>query len=350
MLGSNNYLGFANDPRIKDAVKQAIEKFGTGVAGPALLNGSSRLHRELEETLAEIKGHEDVCLFASGYQANLAIAQALITKNDCIIYDEKSHASFIRGVRSLCNERAPNRPVRFRHNQLSDLRRCLENAKSEHDLFVACEGIYSMEGDVTDLVAMDQLRMEYRFHLILDDAHGLGVMGRGRGCEHHFGIQADISMGTFSKALGMTGGYIAGSKALVHYLRYFAEAGVFSANLPITTVAAVLEGLKIIREEPSRIDQLHANARYLERCLRDLGFSVLSSESSILSIPIPPHINIRHFNLSCHRRGLFINSIEPPAVPASQQILRLSVSSIHTRQDLDEAATILGLVGKECNR
>ncbi len=348
MMGSNNYLGFANHPRIKKAIAAAMNEFGTGVAGPALLNGTTRLHKELEATLAALKGHDDVCLFSSGYQANLAILQALITKDDLVIYDESSHASFIRGLRPLMEKTNCRRPLRFRHNNMSHLRQRLQNAGEvpKGDVFVAVESVYSMEGDVTDLLAVDELRREFGFQLILDDAHGLGVMGEGRGSEHQFGVHAEISMGTFSKSMTMTGGYVAGSHALVNYLRYFAESGVFSASLPITTVAAVLEGLKLIEAEPERVHRLHENARYLSSRLREVGYSVVSSESSILSIPIPKEVDIRQFNLQCHQMGLFINCIEPPAVPVSKQLLRLSVSAVHTRQDLDRTAEILEQVGR----
>lgn len=347
MLGSNNYLGLANDPRVKEAVASAIGRYGNGVAGPALLNGTSCLHRELEETLAALKGHEDVCLFASGYQANLAIVQALVTPSDLVIYDEKSHASLIRGLRSLMDNRRSVSPVRFAHNSIEDLRRRLEQAKGDGEIFVACEGVYSMEGDVADLRAVDRLRQEFGFHLVLDDAHGLGVLGEGRGAEHEFGVKADISMGTFSKAMAMTGGFVAGDRALVRYLRYFGEAGVFTASLPLSTVAAVLEGLKILQEEPERVERLHHNSRTLQRLLEQIGYSVLSGESAILSLPLPERIDIRQFNLSCHQKGLFINSVEPPAVPASKQLLRISMTSAHTEEDLNEAADILRKVGRE---
>ena len=171
MLGSNNYLGFANHPQIKKSVTKAMNSFGIGMAGPSLLNGTGKLHRQLEEELSDMKGHQDTCLFPSGYQANLAIAQALISPGDLVIYDEQSHASFIRGLRPLMRKENKSRPRKFRHNQISDLRMKLSSSLiSSGDCFVACESLYSMSGDIANLYEINQLKKEFEFYFILDDA------------------------------------------------------------------------------------------------------------------------------------------------------------------------------------
>lgn len=352
MLGSNNYLGFANDPYVKEKVIEAIVRFGCGVSGPPLLNGHTLMHRELETRLAKLKHCEDSLLFASGYQANVGIVDACIKTGDVFIYDELSHASLIDGMK-LARATKRLKAIRFRHNDLEDLATQLERAqnliaKSGH-IYVAIEGVYSMDGDIAPLFDVVRLCERYGARIILDDAHGTGVLGRNGGgtCEHFdLAGRCYLIMGTFSKVFGMTGGFVCGSREVVNYLRFFSRAYIFSAHLPMTSTAAVLAGIDLIEREPQRREKCLSNAQYLRDALRATGFSA-SSQTPIIPVPIPEDLSIRHVNKRLFDEGLFVNAIEYPAVPLNTQRLRLSVSSAHTMDDLNKAAQVFATIAGE---
>ncbi|MCK5456239.1 MAG: pyridoxal phosphate-dependent aminotransferase family protein, partial [Melioribacteraceae bacterium] len=249
MFGSNNYLGLANHPYVKRKTEEAIERYGVGVGGPPLLNGYTDLHRELEERLAAFKGTEDAMIFSSGYGANVGLITALANNNSKLIYDSYSHASLIDGIKmSGINSE------QFEHNNMQRLKELLDNSKSDdsHDVFVAVEGVYSMDGDTSPLDEVVKLCRSHNAILILDDAHGTGTMGlNGCGTAEHYGVkdQVDITMGTFSKTFAVTGGFIAASKPIINYLRFFARSYMFSASLSPITIASVLAGLDVIEQD-----------------------------------------------------------------------------------------------------
>lgn len=357
MLGSNNYLGLANDPYVKDAVKRAIDEVGTGMGGPPLLNGMSCLHRQLEQRLAWLKGCEDALLFASGFQANLGWVGGLVREGDVVLYDEFSHASLydalkLAGAGALSGK---VRAQRFRHNDCVHLERLLEQTleregTAHRQIFVAVEGVYSMDGDLAPLAKIRELcdRFGSSVNLVVDDAHGTAVMGEtGGGTAEHFGIkgQVDIAMGTFSKAFGTTGGFLAGKREVIDYLRFFSRAYMFSAHLPPPTVASVIAGLDVLEREPQRLTQLHANAEYLAAGLRSLGLSA-AREAAIIPIRVPAEVDLRRLNQAFDAEGIFLNSVEYPAVPRDAQRLRISVMATHTRADLDQALEVFGRLGR----
>ncbi len=334
MFGSNNYLGLATHPHVVRQAARAAALYGAGLGGPPLLNGYTPLHRELEERLAALKGTEDAMIYSSGYGANIGMVSGLTTKNDIILYDAYSHASFCDGI-ALAGAQS----FLFSHNDLTHLRSLLERAQSRphNDVFVGVEGVYSMDGDLAPLDRILELCNEYGAHLILDDAHGTGVMGaRGRGTAEHFGVDGKIplTMGTFSKAFTVTGGFVAARKEVIDYLRYFARSYMFSASLPPATIATVLACLDVLEREPERLSRLHENAVYAATRLRALGFAT-PSQSAILPLRVPPGMEIRKASKAFHERGIFLNSIEYPAVPVSQQRFRISIMATHTREDLD---------------
>lgn len=333
MFGSNNYLGLANHPYVREQVKKAIDKFGVGIGGPPLLNGYTNLYRELEEKLASLKHAEDSLLFSSGYAANVGLVSALINHGDKVLYDAYSHASFCDGLRMAKAE-----AILFKHNDMKELETLLDqNNNSYGDIFVGVEGVYSMDGDLAPLDKVVSLSRKKNAIVIVDDAHGTGVMGKtGSGTAEHFSVDkmVDITMGTFSKTFGVSGGFITASKPIVNYLRYFARSHMFSASLPPVVIAAVLTGLKVIENEPERIRKLNKNVKYARKGLNDLGFNI-NPQSPIIAIRVPETMNIRDAAIHFHKTGIFVNSIEYPAVPLNQQRFRISLMATHTKNDID---------------
>ncbi len=334
MFGSNNYLGLANHPYVKRKTEEAIERYGVGVGGPPLLNGYTDLHRDLEERLAAFKGTEDAMIFSSGYGANVGLITALANNNSKLIYDSYSHASLIDGIKmSGINSE------QFEHNNMQRLNELLDNSKTDdsHDVFVAVEGVYSMDGDTSPLDEIVKLCRSHNAILILDDAHGTGTLGlNGCGTAEHYGVkdQVDITMGTFSKTFAVTGGFIAASKPIINYLRFFARSYMFSASLSPITIASVLAGLDLIKQDKYLLHSFRDNVNYLNNGLQQLGFDT-HSQSGIISLRTPPEMNVRKAAYEFHERGIFLNSIEYPAVPISQQRFRISIMATHTKEDIN---------------
>lgn len=336
MFGSNNYLGLANHPYVKERVREAVATYGAGVGGPPLLNGYARIHRELELRLAAWEGQEDALLYGSGYSANVGLVTALPTRRDTVVYDQHSHASFHDG---LAMGRVP--AVSFPHNDVAALDAHLAAlAGTPGDRFVGVEGVYSMNGDVAPLAEIVAVCRKHGAVLLLDDAHGTGTMGGGRGTGHHFGVahDVDVVLGTFSKSFAAAGGFVAASRDVVDYLRMFSRAYVFSASMPPATAAAVLAGLDLLEREPEIHAALRANAAYLADGLRRLGFAAHDG-SPVFPLPVPTGMDIRAASQAFHRAGMFVNHIEYPAVRIGEQRFRLSVTAAHTQADLDRLLT-----------
>ena len=346
MFGSNNYLGLANHPYVRERAASALREFGVGIGGPPLLNGYTRLHHELEERLAALKGAEDALIFSSGYGANVGLVTGLMATGDTILCDAYSHASFCDGLKM-----AGLHAVRFAHNNISQLESSLglRNNQAKGDTFVGVEGVYSMDGDLAPLDVLVPLCKSSGAILIVDDAHGTGVMGElGRGTAEHFGVhgQVDINMGTFSKSFAVSGGFVAASKPIINYLRYFARSHMFSASLPPVIIASVLAGLDLFEREPELRTNLRQNVQSVARGLRQLGFPV-DAHSGIIPLMVPAGMNIRKAAYRFHEFGIFINSIEYPAVPVSQQRFRISMMSTHTQEDINRLLTAVETVWKE---
>jgi len=339
MFASNNYLGFANHPYVKTKVKKAIDDYGVGIGGPPLLNGYTRLMRELEHRLAYLKHKEAALVFPAGYSANVGILSSLVKSGDMVIYDELSHASFIDGLRMTQTE-----GISFRHNDVQGMKKTIIDAQFNfRDIFLGIEGVYSMDGDLAPLDEIIPFCKRHNLISILDDAHGTGVLGaNGGGTAEHFHCcnNIDISMGTFSKVFAVSGGFVAANKDLIDYIKYFARSYMFSASLPPITLAAVLAGLDLIEKEPALREQLHFNTGYAINKLRHFEFCH-QPEAAIISIKIPEHIHIRKLNYLLHQKGLFLNAIEYPAVPKNQERIRISIMALHTEKDIDFLAECL---------
>jgi len=345
MFGSNNYLGLSVHPYVKERIVRAMDEYGTGVGGPPLLNGLTKLHRELEQRLAVYEGTEDTVLYGSGYSANVGLMSAIPTKKDVVIYDSHSHKSFTDGL-----DLGGHTAVSFEHNDLEDLEAHLVAAQDiDGDRFVGVEGVYSMNGDVSPLDEIVPLCKKYNAILILDDAHGTGTSGRGgSGTAQQFGVhgEVDIILGTFSKAFGVSGGFVSCSKAVADYLQIFSKAYVFSASLPPMTIAAVHAGMDLLENEPEIHTNLLNNITYLAEGLCHLGFAA-TEESAVFPLPVPLSMNIRGAAHAFHNRGIFVNIIEYPAVPFSRQRFRISVMATHTKKDINQLLSVVKEVWDE---
>lgn len=333
MFGSNNYLGLADHPYIREQSIKALHQFGTGVGGPPLLNGYTLLMRKLEERLAELKGAEAVIIYPTGYQTNLSLVTCLPERGDLLLCDESHHASLYDGLK-MAN--IPHKT--FRHNDMEDLEEQLIELRSDsRDAFVFIESVHSMDSDLAPIPEVAELCRNYSSYLIVDDAHGTGVLGeKGRGVGEHFDMEGkiDIVMGTFSKAFASVGGFAAGPSHIIAYLKFYSRPYMFSAALPPTILAAVHACLDLLEREPERVQQLRDNVRYVIDGLRKQGFNV-SSQGGCVPLLVPAEINIRKAAFAFHEMGLFMNPIEWPAVPKEKQRFRISLMATHTNEDLD---------------
>lgn len=333
MFGSNNYLGFATHPLIMERVKDAVSRYGVGVGGPPILNGHGPLQRELEERLAAFEHKDQAIVYGSGYAANLGLVSSLPGPDDLTLYDAHSHASLLDGLKL---GGVPGR--QFPHNDLKALELALEKVRPEHrDVFVGVEGVYSMSGDVARLDRVSEICARHNAILMVDDAHGTGVTGpRGKGTIAMFDAAPNVGVivGTFSKSFAVSGGFVAGDSDVIEYLRYFSRSYVFSASLSPAVCAAVIAGLDLLDEAPEIHGALMANCDYFASQLHALGFEA-SGLTAIFSLPVPAGTNVRAAAHDFHSRGLFLNHIEAPAVSTSDQRFRISLTALHTRDDID---------------
>ncbi|SDG58383.1 8-amino-7-oxononanoate synthase [Pedobacter terrae] len=344
MFGSNSYLGLTNHPKIKEAAKAAIEKYGTGCAGSRFLNGSLDIHLELENRLAEYVGKEAAVLFSTGFQVNLGVISCLLDRNDYLLLDEYDHASIIDGSRL-----AFSRTIKYAHNDMQDLRRKLSRLPEDAAKLIVSDGIFSMEGDLVNLPEMVEIANEFGANIMMDDAHSLGVIGfNGSGTASHFNLTEDVDliMGTFSKSLASLGGFIAGNTETIEYIKHRARSLMFSASMPPSAVASVIAALDIIESEPERIDQLWANTEYAKKLLIDAGFDIGHSNSPI--IPIYIRDNTKTFMITniLQQNGVFVNPVVSPAVPSDSSLIRFSLMATHTFDQIESAVAKLSIAFK----
>ncbi|MFF5382790.1 serine palmitoyltransferase [Pedobacter suwonensis] len=347
MFGSNSYLGLTNHPKIKEAAKAAIEKYGTGCAGSRFLNGSLDIHLELENRLAEYVGKEAAVLFSTGFQVNLGVISCLLDRNDYLLLDEYDHASIIDGSRL-----AFSRTIKYAHNDMQDLRRKLSRLPEDAAKLIVSDGIFSMEGDLVNLPEMVEIANEFGANIMMDDAHSLGVIGfNGSGTASHFNLTEDVDliMGTFSKSLASLGGFIAGNTETIEYIKHRARSLMFSASMPPSAVASVIAALDIIEAEPERIDQLWANTEYAKKLLLDAGFDIGHSNSPI--IPIYIRDNTKTFMITniLQQNGVFVNPVVSPAVPSDSSLIRFSLMATHTFDQIESAIAKLSAAFKSVN-
>jgi 8-amino-7-oxononanoate synthase len=344
MLGSNNYLGLTTDPRVRQAAIDATKEFGTSCTGSRLLNGTLELHLELEKRLANFVGKEEALVFSTGYQVNLGVISCLVGRGDVIVTDKEDHASIIDGAMLALGELR-----RFGHNDINHFERVLKGIDEETGAMVVVDGLYSVCGDLAPLPEMTPICQKYDARFMIDDAHGFGVMARGRGTAAHFGVTDDVDliMGTFSKSFASLGGFIAGDEDIIHYIKHHARALLFSAAMPASNIAAALAALDIIENEPERVDRLWEVAERLRGGLKELGFNTGDSVSPIIPIIIGEMEPTLIAWKKLFEAGVYTNVFVPPGVPDGKCLLRTSCMATHTDEQIDRALNILEDVGRE---
>ena len=335
MLGSNSYLGLTNHPKIKEAAKAAIDKYGTGCAGSPFLNGTLDIHIKLENILSEFLGKDGVMLFSAGFQANSGVIPCVTGRGDYVIFDEMDHASIIEGKRLTFAQ-----TLKYRHSDLNDLERVLQRCPLEAGKLVVTDGVFSMEGDVAKLPEIQALCDKYQATLMVDEAHGLGVFGReGRGVTDHFGLldKTEMIMGTFSKSLASIGGFIAADKDTINWMRHNVRPYIFTASIPPSATASVIAAIEVMRSEPERQENLWKVANYALKSFREAGFEIGNTETPI--IPLYVRDNEKTFMVTrmLLDEGVFVNPVISPAVPPEDTLIRLAWMATHTIEQVDFA-------------
>jgi len=345
MVGSNNYLGLTHTPYVLERAREAMFRFGTGCTGSRFLNGTLDLHEELERRLAALMGSESALVFSTGYQTNLGVISALVTRGSVVIQDRLNHASLVDGAQLAAGEL-----VRYAHGDLKALRRALERNAGANGILVAIDGVFSMEGNIVDLPGVVELCEEFGARILVDDAHAAGVLGpNGGGTAEHFGMQdrVDLTMVTFSKSFASIGGAVSGPEDVIHYLKHHGRSLIFSASMPPAAVATVLACLDVMEREPERRARLWENADYLRTGLQSLGFDTATSETPIIPVASGNIEETFVFWRALFDGGVFTNPVLPPAVPEHSCRLRTSVMATHTTDQLDAVLDAFGRVGRQ---
>ncbi|PSL30889.1 serine palmitoyltransferase [Chitinophaga ginsengisoli] len=336
MFGSNSYLGLTNHPKVKEAAKRAIDKYGTGCAGSRFLNGTLDLHLELERRLAEYVGKEAALCFSTGFLANQGALSSLTGRNDYIILDELDHASIIDGSRLSFSK-----VIKYRHNNMEDLEAKLSALPQSSIRLIVVDGVFSMEGDIARLPEIVALADTYGASIMVDDAHGLGVIGvNGAGTASHFGLtdKVDVIMGTFSKSFASLGGFIAGDKDVIEYLKHSARSLIFSASMTPSAAASVIATLDLITTEPEHIQRLWDNTNYARNLLKEAGFDTGNvSETPVIPIYIRNEESVFRITRMLQDEGVFVNPVVPPAVQPDATLIRFSLMSTHTFSQIETA-------------
>lgn len=343
MFGSNSYLGLTNHPKLKEASIAAINKYGSGCAGSRFLNGTLDLHIELEEKLANFVGKEGALVFSTGYQVNLGVLSSVTSRKDNIILDELDHACIIDGARLSFA-----RPLKYRHNDMESLEKMLQRHQDVEGLnLIAVDGVFSMEGDIAKLDEIVKLAKKYGANIMVDDAHGLGVVGKaGRGTSDHFGLTDDVDliMGTFSKSLASIGGFIAANNETINFLKHHARSLIFSASIAPGNAAAVVAALDLMQQEPERIDRLWDNTHYAMKGLKALGLDTGHSETPIIPIYVRDTEKTFMLTRMLQEQGIFVNPVITPAVAPKDSLIRFSLMATHTHEQIDEALEKIGVI------
>ena len=352
MAGSNNYLGLAQDRRVEEAAQEAVRKYGASCSGSRFMNGTLKIHEELEEHVAEFVNQEEALCFTTGYQTNLGAISALVGKNDHIFSDKFNHASIVDGIFMATGINRSVHTHRYKHNNMDDLEEKLKSVPLEASKLIVTDGVFSMEGDIVNLPKLNDLARTYNAGVYLDEAHALGVVGKtGRGTleyhEIHESEDVDLIMCTFSKSLASIGGFVAGKREVVDYIKHFARPLIFSASMSPANLGAVMKSLEILESEPERVERLHAIAEKMIRSCNDLGFDTGTTETPIVPLITGDFERTFLFWKALFDRGLYVNPVIPPAVPPNRCLLRTSYMAIHTDEELDQIINILGEEGRK---
>jgi 8-amino-7-oxononanoate synthase len=345
MLGSNNYLGLTNHPEIKQAAAEALENYGTGTAGSRFLNGTLDIHVELEEKLAQFMRREAALTFSTGFAVNLGVISSVIGRKDVVILDNLDHACILDGARLSFG-----RVLKYPHNDMDSLEERLRSVEDDRSTLIVVDGVFSMEGDLCNLPRIVELKNKFDARLMVDDAHGIGVMGEhGRGTAEHFGLEgeADLVMGTFSKSLAAVGGFVVGDRKVIDYVKHNARSLMFSASPPPASVATVIKAIEIIEREPDRRQRLWDHTDYMKREFTTMGFDTGDSESPVIPLVVGEDMTAFMMSKRLQEEGVFANPVVSPAVPEGRALMRTSYMATHTREHLDEALGVFRKVGRE---
>jgi len=345
MFGSNSYLGLTNHPKIKEAAKKAIDKYGTGCAGSRFLNGTLDIHIELENRLAKLVKKEEAICYSTGFQVNLGVVSALTNHHDYLLLDELDHASIIDGSRLSFSK-----VLKFSHNNMDSLESKLKICNPDRIKLIVADGIFSMEGDIINLPEVVKLSEKYGASIMIDDAHSIGVIGEnGSGTASHFGLtdKVDLIMGTFSKSLASLGGFIAADKETINYLKHNSRSLIFSASMTPASAASVLAALDIMATEPERIKHLWEVTRFAKKGFQSLGFNTGASESPIIPLFIRNDISALQMTQLLLEEGVFVNPVVSPAVPKEDSLIRFSLMATHTIHQVQIALEKIEKVGKK---
>lgn len=345
MFGSNAYTGLTGDERVIKAAKDALDKYGSGCAGSRFLNGTLDLHVQLEKELAAFEGKDDALCFSTGFSVNQGVLAQVVGRNDYIICDDRDHASIVDGRRlSFATQ------LRYKHNDMEDLERTLAKLPHEAIKLIVVDGVFSMEGDLAKLPEIVELKHKYNCSIMVDEAHGLGVFGRqGRGVCDHFGLtdEVDLIMGTFSKSLASIGGFIAGDKDTINYLRHSCRTYIFSASNTPAATAAAMEALHIIQQEPERIEKLWEVTNYALQRFREEGFEIGDTESPIIPLYVRDIQKTFLVTKLAFDAGVFINPVIPPACAPQDTLVRFALMATHTKEQVERGVVALKKIFKE---
>ncbi len=348
MAGSNNYLGLTTHPRVQEAAKKAVEKYGTGCSGSRYLTGTVDLHIELEERLAKFLNKEACLTYSTGFQTALGVISTLVGHGDYVVSDRDNHACIVLGT--LISKGQTAELVRYKHNDMTNLETVLSRLPVDAPKLVVSDGVFSTTGDVVDLPKMVAAAKKYNARVMIDDAHSVGVIGKGgRGTASHFGLEneVDLVMGTFSKTFASLGGFVVGDKSVINYLRHNSPAYIFSASPTPSSVAAAIESLKILEEEPERVNRLIENADRVRQGLKQLGFAVHENKTAIIPVTIGDTKKTLLFWKKLFDAGVYANAFVRPGVPPGMEMLRTSYMATHEKEHLDKIVELFGVIGKE---
>lgn len=342
MLGSNNYLGLTTHPMVIEAGRKALEQYGSGCSGSRFLNGTLDMHLQLESELADFLHKEAVVTFSTGFQSNLGIISAIVDRNDYVICDRENHASIYDGCKL-----SYGKMLRYRHADMKDLEKQLSSVPEKNGCLVVTDGVFSMSGDIAKLPEIVALAKKYGARVMVDDAHGLGVIGEGgRGTASHFGLEdeVDIIMGTFSKSLASLGGYMAANETVVEYVRHHSRPFIFSASITPVSCATALAALKLLREHPEMVDRLQSLSAYARKGLKEKGIGIIESATPIIPIYTYDMFNTLLKTKQLYDAGVYVNSVLPPATAPNECLLRTSYMATHTEALIDEAVAIISTI------
>lgn len=345
MFGSNNYLGLTTDRRVREAAIEAIKKYGTSVTGSRFMNGTLKIHLELEEKLAEFLRKEKCIVFSTGYQTNVGTISAIVGKDDYAIVDKEDHASIIDGCKMSFGKME-----RFKHNDLEDLEKVLKKLPEDKGKLVIVDGVYSMTGEIAPLPEIIKICKKYNARIMVDDAHSIGVLGEcGRGTANYFGVEKDVDliMGTFSKSFASLGGFIAGDEDVIFYIQHVARSFIFSAAISPPNLASALKALEIMQKEPERIENLKRVSEKWRNGLKSLGFDIGKTQTPIVPVYMRDKWKTVYMWKELLEEGIYVNPVVPPGVPPGDSLLRTSCMATHTDEHIEKGLVIFKKVGKK---